>query len=520
MATNGLIAAGPDVLKSTSSPTDPPMSSKKFLVLAALISAGATAHAQSSGETWAACRADPKRACILAEAKRSARSLSQSAHRHKAFDEIVRILTEGERLDEALAISASLRQEGASLVVRAELAAALAKAGRLEDANQTAQAIPDPGWRVMAEAKLAESLAATGDLAKAKEKAKLAHQLARSAGQPADFAIRRIATAMIIAGQTDEAVAMVRATGSQHWRLRGLIDVATAISASEPERARKLLLDASKLASSQGDPVWTIYGMRDIALVQAKAGSTNEARATLERAAAVAATFKDQGSRATFLEVIGVGLAEAGLTAEAIALARTINGDWPRVRVASAAGAAAAKAHHHDRAAEAYNLATQAAENGRPSAKPHLHAYIAESEKAAGLLHRVPHSLDRMDKAAALVDNANQSSALAKAVKTRLNLTESDSATTLATISDATVRNIVLKSLVENQVEAGRLDAAQANALSITAPNDQGYTLSLVAAAQAKAGKVAEALDALDAMPSRHYRRVNALAAIAAALEQ
>jgi hypothetical protein len=49
---------------------------------------------------------------------------------------------------------------------------------------------------------------------------------------------------------------------------------------------------------------------------------------------------------------------------------------------------------------------------------------------------------------------------------------------------------------------------------------DRGYPLSLVAAAQAKAGKVDDALATLDAMPPIHYRRIDALAAIAAAMAQ
>src|SRR4029077_9866349 len=98
----------------------------------------------------------------------------------------------------------------------------------------------------------------------------------------------------------------------------------------------ELFRDASKVASGQGNLVWTIYDMRAVAVAQAGAGSTAEARATLASAAEAARSFNDQGTRDTFLEVVGVGLSQAGLAAEAVALVRTMGGDWPRVRIATA----------------------------------------------------------------------------------------------------------------------------------------------------------------------------------------
>ena len=462
------------------------MSLTRLSLLAALTLSPILAQAQDTG--WAACRAAPKRACVLAEATRSAQSLSQATSRAEGLDAIVLVLAEGQRFEEALTLSASLRQEVDSLVVRTRLAAALAAAGRLAEADRVARAILDPGWRVMSEATLAEVLASKGDIAGANAKARLALQLAHSAGRAGDFAIRRIATAMIRSGETDEAVAMVRAIASPDWRLRGLIDVAIALSATRPDLALELLRDSSKVASAQGNPIWTIYDMRDVAVAQAGAGGTAEARATLERDAEAARSFNDQGTRDTFLEVVGVGLTVAGLTAEAVALVRTMGGDWPRVRIATAVGVAEAKAGRRAEADAAYDLATRAPDEGRSAARTFLHAHIAESESDAGLADRVAASLDRTDKAAA--------------------------------INDTDVRDTVLKSLIDEQIKAGRLDAAKAAALAISTPLDRGYPLSRVAAAQAKAGKVGDALATLDAMPPVHYRRVNALAAIAVALEQ
>jgi hypothetical protein len=103
---------------------------------------------------------------------------------------------------------------------------------------------------------------------------------------------------------------------------------------------------------------------------------------------------------------------------------------------------------------------------------------------------------------------------------TRIRLGGGNTAAAAAAITDAGARDAVLKSLVEKHIKAGRLDAARAAALAISTPMDRGYPLSLVAAAQAKSGKVDDALATLDAMPGIHYRRVDALAAIAAALEQ
>jgi len=432
----------------------------------------------------------------------------------------VRVLAEGQRFDEALALSASLRQEGDSFVVRTRLAAALAAAGRFAEADQAVRAILDPGWRAIAEATLAEVLAAKGDVAGANAKARIALQLAHGAGRSGDFAIRRIAVAMIRSGETDEAVAMVRAIASPHWRLRGLIEVATALSATRPDLALELLRDTAKVASAQGNLVWTIYDMRDVAVAQAGAGGTAEARATLERAAEAARSFDDQGTRDTFLEVVGVGLSEAGLTAEAVALVRSMGGDWPRVRIATAVGVAEAKAGRRAEAAAAYDLATRVADESRPAARPFLHAHIAKSEADAGLADRVAASLDRTDKAAALVEGAYRPGALATAAMTRIRLGGGDAAAAAAAITDAGARDAVLKSLAEEQIKAGRLDAAQVAVLAISTPIDRSYLLSIVAAAQAKAGKVGDALATLDAMPPIHYRRVNALAAIAAALGQ
>ena len=496
------------------------MSPIRLSLIATLMLAGASALAQAPDPAWAACRAAPKRACLLAEATRSARSLSQATSRAEGLDAIVRVLVEGHRFEEALALSASLRQEGDSLVVRTRLAAALAAAGRFAEADQAAQAIRDPGWRAMAEATLAEVLAAKGNVAGAKAKARLAHQLAHRAARSGDFAIRRVAVAMICLGDTDEAVAMVRAIVSPHWRLRGLIEAATTLSATRPKLALELLRDASKVASGQGNLVWTIYDMRDVAVAQAGAGSTAEARATLERAAEAARSFNDQGTRDTFLEVVGVGLSQAGLAAEAVTLVRTMGGDWPRVRIAAAVGAAETTAGRRAEAAAAYDLAARAAEEGRLEARPFLHAHIAESEAGAGLADRVAVSLDRTDKAAALVEGPYRSGALATAAMTRIRLAGSDAAAAAAAIADAGVRDAVMKSAVEELIKAGRLDAARAAALSISTPMDRGYPLSLVAAAQAKAGKLDDALATLDAMPPIHYRRVDALAAIAAAMAQ
>ncbi len=492
------------------------MSLTRLSLLAALTLSVAPILAQAQDTGWAACRAAPKRACVLAEATRSAQSLSQATSRAEGLDAIVLVLAEGQRFEEALTLSASLRQEVDSLVVRTRLAAALAAAGRLAEADRVARAILDPGWRVMAEATLAEVLASKGDIAGANAKARLAH----SAGRAGDFAIRRIATAMIRSGETDEAVAMVRAIASPDWRLRGLIDVAMALSATRPDLALELLRDSSKVASAQGNLIWTIYDMRDVAVAQAGAGGTAEARATLERAAEAARSFNDQGTRDTFLEVVGVGLTEAGLTAEAVALVRTMGGDWPRVRIATAVGVAEAKAGRRAEADAAYDLAARAADEGRSAARTFLHAHIAESEFDAGLADRVAASLDRTDKAAALVEGAYRAGALARAAMTRIRLGGGDTAAAAAAINDTDVRDTVLKSLIDEQIKAGRLDAAKAAALAISTPLDRGYPLSRVAAAQAKAGKVGDALAALDAMPPVHYRRVNALAAIAVALEQ
>jgi hypothetical protein len=366
----------------------------------------------------------------------------------------------------------------------------------------------------------ADALAAKGDVAGTKAKIRIALQLAHDAGRSGDFAIRRIATAMIRSGDIDEAVVLVRAIVSPDWRLRSYIDTATALSRTRPDLTLELWRDASKVASAQGNPVWTIYDMRDIASVQARAGSTAEARATLDRAAEAARSFKDQGSRDTFLEVVGLGLAEAGLTAEAVMLARTTGGDWPRVRIATAVGAAEAKAGRRAEAAAAYDVAARAADEGRSAARPFLFAHIAESEADAGLADRAAASLDRMDKAAALVEGAYRTGALATAAITRIRLAGGDAAAVAPAITDASARDAALNSLVEEQIKAGRRDAAKATPRAITTPMDRAYPLSRVAAAQAKAGKVGDALASLDAITPIHYSRVSALDAIAAALSQ
>ncbi len=254
------------------------MSLIRLSLIAVLMLASAPTLAQPPDPAWTACRAAPKRACVLAEATRSARSPIQATSRAEGLDSIVRVLTEGQRFEEAIALSASLRQEGDSLVVRTRLVAALAAAGRFADADIAARAIRVPGWRVVAEATLANLLAAKGDVAGARAKVQLALQLAQRAGRSGDFAIRRIAIAMIHAGQIDEAVAMVRAIVSPEWRLRGLIDVATALSVKQPNLALELLRDSTKVASAQGNLVGSIYDMRDIGVAQAGAGGTAEAR--------------------------------------------------------------------------------------------------------------------------------------------------------------------------------------------------------------------------------------------------
>jgi hypothetical protein len=495
------------------------MSLSRLSIFAVLTLSVAPALAQAPDPAWTGCRAAPSRACLLAEATRSARSLSQTTSRAEGLDAIVRILTNGQRFDDAITLSASLGQEGGSLVVRTRLAAALAVAGRFAEADQAARAIRDPGWRAAAEATLAEARAAKGDVAGAKAKARLALQLAHGAGRSGDFAIRGIAIAMIRSGETDEAVAMVRAVASPHWRVRGLVDIATALPVTQSDLALELLRDASKVASGQGDPVWAIYDMRDVALAQAARGSAADARVTLEHAAEVARSFNDHGSRDTFLEVVGVGLAEVGLTVEAVVLLRTVGGDWPRVRIATAVGAAEAKAGRRAEAAAAYDLARRAADEGRPAARPFLHAHIAKSEAAAGLADRVAVSLDRIDKTAALVEGASRSGALATAAVARIRFGGSDAAA-VAAITETGIRDAALELLVDEQIKAGRIDEAQAAALAISTPMGRGYPLSLVAAAQAKAGKVSDAFATLDAMPPTHYRRVEALAAIAAAMAQ
>jgi len=492
----------------------------RLALTVALTLAAAPVLAQATDPAWAVCRVAPKRACVLAEATRSAGALSQATARAEGLDAIVRTLLDGQRLDDAIALSARLRQESDSLVVRTRLVAALAAAGRHADADQAAQAMLDLGWRATAEARHAEVLAGKGGATGALEKARLAFQLTRRAGAAGDFAVRHAAVAMIRAGEIADAVAMVRAIASPEWRLRGLVDAATALAATRSDLALDLLREASKVASAQGNPVWSIYDMRDVAVAQAAHGSVAEARSTLERAAEAARSFSDPGTRDTFLEVVGVGLAQAGLATDAVALVRTIIGDWPRVRVATAAGAAEAKAGRAAEAVAAYEVAVRATDEGRPAARPFLHAHIAESEAAAGLAERGAASLDRMDKAAAQAEGANGVNALATAAMTRIRLGGGDAAAFAATIADTAARDAALRSLVTEQIKAGRLEAAEAAARAISTPMDRGYPLSLVAAAQAKAGKIDDALVTLDAMPAIHYRRVDALAAIAAALAQ
>lgn len=489
-------------------------------LIAALMLAGGPAHAQAPDPAWAACRTAPERACVLTEAMRAAEALSQPQSRNDGLVTIVRLLTEAQHFDDALIVSASLRQESNSLVIRAQLVGALANAGRFAEADQVAQAIHNPGWRGVAEAAHATALAAKGAVAASKARFALAIQFAHGAGRSGDFAVRRIATEMIRAGETGEALALVRTIATPQWRLRGLIDVAKAMSATRPSIALELLQEASKVPSLRGDPVWTIYEMRDVALAQAGAGGTKEARATLEHAARVALSFEDQGSRDAFLEVVGIALSKVGLTAEAAALAQSLNNDWPRVRVATAAGAAAAKASRRAEADAAYDLAVRAADGGRAFARPYLHAHIAESEASVRLADRLAISLDRMDKAAVRLEEPHRSRALAMAATTRLRFSSGDVAAVPAAIADAGLRDAELSSLVEKLIEEDRLDTAQAAARSISAPMSRGYPMSLISAAQAKAGKMSEALALLDAIPAGHYRRVYALAAIAAALDQ
>ncbi len=189
--------------------------------------------------------------------------------------------------------------------------------------------------------------------------------------------------------------------------------------------------------------------------------------------------------------MVGLGYTEAGLSAEAVTLARTMVSDWPRVRIATAAGAAEAKAGRRAEADAAYDLAAQAADEGRPSARPFLYAHIAESEASAGLVDRVTVSLDRMDKATALGEGPYRSGALAKATTTRIRLSGGDAVAAAAAITDADARDAVMNSLVEEHIKTGRLDAARTAHSPSPPPMDRGYPLSLVAAAQAKAGKSA-----------------------------
>ena len=57
------------------------MSLIRLSLIAALMLAGKSALAQAPDPAWTACRAAPKRACLLAEATRSARSLGQATSR-------------------------------------------------------------------------------------------------------------------------------------------------------------------------------------------------------------------------------------------------------------------------------------------------------------------------------------------------------------------------------------------------------------------------------------------------------
>ncbi|MEZ5844257.1 MAG: hypothetical protein R3D27_11080 [Hyphomicrobiaceae bacterium] len=323
---------------------------------------------------------------------------------------------------------------------------------------------------------------------------------------------------MISWGDIDEAIATVRAISSQHWQLRGMIDVATALAKTNPSLALELLRDAFQLATEQGKAVWTIYDMRDIALAQALAGGASEARASLERAIEAARSHREQSSRDTFLEIVATGFVAAGLTADGLALLTSMRGDWPRVRIAVAVGAAEAKLARKTEAATAYNLAARLAEEGQLAARPFLHAYIALSEASVGLAERVAISLDRMEISAAQLEGPSRATARATAAITRSQLSGGDVLATLAAIADVDLRDAALRSLVERQIEKGRLDVARSAALAVSAPMDRAFSLSRVVIAQAKAGELDNALATLDAIPATHYRRVDALAAIAAAL--
>ena len=425
----------------------------------------------------------------------------------------------------------------------AALAKALVAAGDLDRARVTAgraeamvHDIGDESWQVSTEssgeaeartvldidrkvdtlAAVAQALAAAGDLDGARS---LAGQAATDLASWISESFRQAQTittaamALAAAGGLVQSENLVNSVTDPYWQVRGLIALAAAASAGDPEQARGQADRARALAGSIADPDQQARALTALAMAVATAGD-------LDHAQAIASSVTDPRGQAEILTVLADAAASAGdsgragsLAVLAQDLAGSITDHERKARTLTETAKALALTGDLDRARQLADRA-EAAADAIGDARRHAWALeeAASAFAATGDIARAQAAARR------ITDPDSQARALTEITGIRARAGDLDQAETIArSITDEFEQAEALRTVTDAAVEAGNLDLAAAVADSIGDRIQQAWALAHVVNALVAAGDP-ERAETLAGRITWTPTKVGALGAVAKAM--
>ncbi len=376
------------------------------------------------------------------------------------------------------------------------LPAVLAQLGYVSRAEELARSLVYSESRVQALGELAVVMM-DADRTRALGLLKEAERIARGRADWSQArALRGLCGYMARAGEYDRAEQLARLPATDQYQAEALAEVALAVAAADPDRARLLADEVAHLASGVSDPLWTAPVERLLASVAARAGDA-------DRGEQLALGIGRSWVQAAALRDVSAILAGSGQYDRAEQLAARITDATSRTGALAALVRAVAKSDP-DRARTLANEAEQAASDPRD--------YTSRAEIAAAIAAVDP------DRARRLADEAERLARSAVDPGPRFPLAElaailvtadPDRARRLADKAEQLARDEAhgwphthLKELAEVLAGAGQYEMTEQVINVITAAGPRAEATNALAVALAGAGEQQRAEQLLETVSS------------------
>ena len=351
----------------------------------------------------------------------------------------------------------------------------------------------------------------------------LAENMARSVTDPnvQGWLLTDLVADLAAVNENERAEAIGTTIAAPSWKAEATTNLATALAASDPERAAQLAELAWTTAATIPHPLWQSQVFTALAMALADVGDHGRAAELADLALSTAATIPQPRQQSQALTALAMALAavgDHGRAAELAELAWTTSvaaAPWDPVLAAAVEALAAAGALER-----ALEHATALADYGREQAFTALIDALAttsERERARVVATSIS---DPYWKALALTAVAN---ALASDDRVRAGELADLAYTTATTVSDRDIQVNLLTAMAARFAANGEYDRAQAAAVSITRPSARAGALiilvrALAAGDQESLTKVAELAQTAATRIKSPQARAEALAALVQAL--